>query len=100
MNILPETSIFRRFGTLNSLNLLYLQAELTDIENKLREAQVADHNTSEGYKKFYAKNWYFLKVSAQDGDDKQLQLVNLLREKLDKYSTCHNGDTVCPGELC
>ncbi|KAB2573515.1 hypothetical protein DBV05_g7841 [Lasiodiplodia theobromae] len=86
MNVLPETSIFRRFGTLNSLNLLYLQAELTDIEHKLRQAQVADHNTEEGFKNLYAKNWYFLKESAQDGDERQLQLVDLAREKLDKYN--------------
>lgn len=90
MNILPETSIFRRFGTLNSLNLLYLQAELTDIERKLRKAQVADHKAGTGFRNIYAKNWYFLEASAQDGDDQQLQLVNLAREKLDKYSKCQN----------
>ncbi|KAF4544454.1 uncharacterized protein LTHEOB_6024 [Lasiodiplodia theobromae] len=87
MNILPETSIFRRFGTLNSLNLLYLQAELTDIEHKLRQAQVADHKAGTGFKNLYAKNWYFLDASVQDGDDQQLQLVNLACEKLDKYNT-------------
>ncbi|KAK0637821.1 hypothetical protein DIS24_g10427 [Lasiodiplodia hormozganensis] len=86
MNVVPETAVFRRFGTLNSLNLLYLQAELTDIEQKLRQAQVADHNAEEGFKKFYAKNWYFLKESARDGDEEQLQLVDLAREKLDKYN--------------
>lgn len=95
MNILPETSIFRSFGTLNSLNILYLQAELTDIEHKLRQAQISDHNTEEGFKSLYAKNWYFLKESAQDGDERQLQLVDLAREKLDKYSKCQNGNPNC-----
>lgn len=95
MNILPETSVFRRFGTLNSLNLLYLQAELTDIEHKLRRAQVEDHTTKEGFKRLYAKNWYFLQASAQDGDDKQLQLIALAREKLDNYSKWKDGGIRC-----
>lgn len=86
MNLIPETSIFRRFGTLNSLNLLYLQAELTDIERKLRVAQVTDFNKGEGFKHLYGKNWYFLGASAQDGDEAQLELVELAREKLDRYS--------------
>ncbi|KAK7729616.1 hypothetical protein SLS57_002104 [Botryosphaeria dothidea] len=86
MNLIPETSIFRRFGTLNSLNLLYLQAELTDIERKLRVAQVTDFNKGEGFKHLYGKNWYFLGASAQDGDEAQLELVELAREKLDRYN--------------
>lgn len=56
MNLIPETCIFRRFGTLNSLNLLYLQAELTDIERKLQEAQIVDFTKGEGFKHLYAKN--------------------------------------------
>ncbi|KAL1623297.1 hypothetical protein SLS56_008349 [Neofusicoccum ribis] len=86
MNTIPETAIFRRFGVLNSLNLLYLQAELMDIEQRLQEAQVADNIDLHGFKSLYAKNWYFLSASAQDGDQVQLKLAELVREKLEKYN--------------
>lgn len=86
MNVIPETTIFRRFGALNALNLLYLQAELIHIERDLRDTQISDNQSPEGYKSLYARNWYFLENSEQDGDKEQLQLVERAREKLEKYS--------------
>jgi hypothetical protein len=38
----PELAIFRRFGTLNAQNLLYLQAELIYFENKMRKCVEVD----------------------------------------------------------
>jgi hypothetical protein len=35
MGLTPETNIFRRFSILNARNLLYLQAELTNLEEAL-----------------------------------------------------------------
>lgn len=86
MNLTPEMAIFRRFGELNALNLLYLQAELMDIEQQLKEAQIADHASSNEHKSLYSKNWWYLSASAQDGDDEQLRLAEVAREKLEKYS--------------
>lgn len=86
MNDIPEMAIFRRFGALNALNLLYLQARLVHIERKLKKAQELDHQSPEGCKSLYAKDWYFLNESEQDGDESQLQLVEEAREKLNEYS--------------
>ncbi|KAL1643913.1 hypothetical protein SLS58_004588 [Diplodia intermedia] len=86
MSAIPETAVFRRFGALNALNLLYLQAELIHIEQDLREVQLSDHRSQEGDKSLYAKNWFFLSVSEKDGDEEQIKLVERAREKLDKYN--------------
>jgi trans-aconitate methyltransferase len=36
----PECAIYRRFGSLNSQNLLYFQADLTHLEQKLRQLEL------------------------------------------------------------
>ena len=38
----PEMAIFQRFGALNTKNLLYLQADITLLEQELREQEAAD----------------------------------------------------------
>ncbi len=47
MGRVPEVAIFRRFSTLNARNLLYLQAELVqledDLEKKLSECATNPH---------------------------------------------------------
>jgi hypothetical protein len=82
----PEAAIYRRFGALNAQNLLYLQAELTDLEGRLSEQQVLDNNEQKGSKPEYAKNWFFLQDSKVDGDTEQLDLVLKVRETLKEYS--------------
>ncbi|KAJ4377234.1 hypothetical protein N0V83_000057 [Neocucurbitaria cava] len=86
IEIQPEVAIYRRFGGLSALNLLYFQAELTDLEKKLWAQQVQDHNNTKGSKSEYAKNWFFLSDSAYDGDTEQLDLVMRMRETLKEYS--------------
>jgi MoxR-like ATPase len=86
IEVQPELSIYRRFGALNAQNLLYYQAELVDIEEKLRAQQVQDDNDATGEKSLYAKTWFRLKDSAVDGDTKQLDLVTCMRETLKEYS--------------
>lgn len=87
----PRYAIFRRFGAINAENLLYLQAELTDLEKKLHEQQKADSESGHDNKSKYSLNWYWLNVSASgdDGDTYQLDLVLKIRETLEKYSTKH-----------
>jgi hypothetical protein len=82
----PELAIYRRFGALNAQNLLYYQAELVDIEEKLMTQQVKDSQDTTGAKQKYSSNWFRLKVSATDGDTKQLDLVTRMREILKEYS--------------
>jgi hypothetical protein len=85
----PELSIFRRFGSLNSENLLYLQVELVLLEQKLEEQQQADSESGHQRKIKYAHNWYQLKYSAEHGDTVQLDLVLRIRKILKQYSMCN-----------
>jgi hypothetical protein len=82
----PEIAIYRRFGALNAQNVLYFQAELVDLEEKLRAQQVQDDSNPKGKKSLYAKTWFRLKDSAVDGDTEQLDLVMKIRETLREYS--------------
>ncbi|OAL45423.1 hypothetical protein IQ07DRAFT_624468 [Pyrenochaeta sp. DS3sAY3a] len=85
IEILPEVAIYRRFGALNAQNLLYFQAQLTDLEEKIRDQQLFDHNSSTGEKSQYAKNWFKLSDSENDGDTDQLDLVLKIRGLLKEY---------------
>ena len=89
MGLRPESAIFRSFGALNAKNLLYMQAELTYLEENLREMEVADHASDEGEKARYASDWFWLEVSAEERDGvdaSQLSLILKIREKLREYS--------------
>jgi hypothetical protein len=82
----PEVAIFRRFGALNAQNLLYLQAELVHLEKKLYELEERDSQSSEGMKSRYARDWFWLSRSENDGNDDQWQTVLAIRKKLVEYS--------------
>ncbi|KAI4630613.1 uncharacterized protein J4E84_004703 [Alternaria hordeiaustralica] len=86
MEILPELAIFRRFGALNAQNLLYMQAELTYLENKLRERQLADHIDPSETRKAHALNWFWLRESENTGTGEQLGLILKIRETLKEYN--------------
>ena len=86
MEISPEAAIFRRFGALNARNLLYLQAELVHLEKKLCELERRDNQSSEGKKSQYARDWFWLSRSENDGNNEQWQTVLDIREKLAEYS--------------
>jgi len=84
MEILPETAIYRRFGALNSRNLLYYQAELALLEKELIAQEALDSSIPE--KQCYALDWYWMSQSAEQGDSKQLDLVVKMRALLKEYS--------------
>ena len=86
MSVVPQTAAFRRFGALNTRNLLYLQSELTDLERDLKEAEREDSLSDKGRKKRYAVDHRWLIRSHRDGDTKQLDLFNKIRAKLKEYS--------------
>ncbi|KAF2468337.1 uncharacterized protein BDR25DRAFT_335447 [Lindgomyces ingoldianus] len=90
IEIQPEAAIFRKFGALNAQNLLYFQAELTCLEQELRDQQLEDdndRNPDQGVKKCkYAKSWDWLRDSQEDGDTTQLDLVLKIRETLKEYN--------------
>ena len=85
MELIPEIAIFRRFGFLNQLNALYMQAELKHLEEKLKKVQRKD-SQSDGEEKYFTKDFFFLNESGESRGE-QFSLVMSIREKLDKYST-------------
>ncbi|KAF1956372.1 hypothetical protein CC80DRAFT_473276 [Byssothecium circinans] len=82
----PELAIFRRFGALNAENLLYFQAELALLEQDLQKQQLDDHCSGDSRKALFARSWYELSTSKENGDDTQLQLIHRIRETLRSYS--------------
>jgi hypothetical protein len=88
MSLIPETAMFRRFGALNALNLLYLQSDLAYIEKELEELECEDSKCNIGKRNRYAQNIRFLNTAsiARDGGTKQRELVMRMRETLHQYS--------------
>lgn len=87
----PEFLIFRRFGTLNAQNLLYLQAELTVLEKELGEYALEDEHSANEDRRNYSKDWETLKNSHDDdaeaGNNKsQWETMVKVRETLKEYS--------------
>lgn len=95
----PQLAIFKRFGTLNAQNILYLQAELTVLENKLEEYIKEDQSARGGDRDIYDRDWETLKTSHEinspGNDDKpppttvsnrQWKTFLEIRGKLKEYS--------------
>jgi hypothetical protein len=79
----PELGIFRGFKMLNAQNLLYLQAELTQLEIDLGKLRENDRAAG----KLYHQNWYYLSKSKREsGGDAQWQKALEIRVKLEEYS--------------
>ena len=78
-------AIFRRFGALNTRNLLYLQVEILELEielNKVEEANSVDKDHSA-----VLLNWCRLKESKEGSSGRlQYDIVMELRERLKEYS--------------
>lgn len=86
MGLYSEYAIFRRFSSLNCQNLLYLQAELVHLEEKLRRLEVIDSASPETPRSVYAKDWYWLANSASEGNGDQIRTVLEIRTILKEYS--------------
>lgn len=89
----PETAVFKRFASLNALNLLYMQAELVDLENSLQRQAKADAESGHFERSLYARDWQTLRDSttAEYGDSTQWNTALKLREKLGEYSELHDA---------
>ena len=83
MNGNSDVAIVRRFGDLNAQNLLYLQAELVSLENKLREQEYHDRHYGKEDEKGFHRDYVSL---AQHKDSAQHILMAKLRTKLQEYS--------------
>ncbi|KAK8132172.1 hypothetical protein PG999_000345 [Apiospora kogelbergensis] len=84
-------AIYRRFRRLNSLNLLYLQAELTHLEEELEI--LAKRDAADPERQFHARDWWSLAHNNDEGDEgydeeaaEQWEKVLEVREKLEQYN--------------
>ena len=80
-----EFAILRRFSRLNMQNILYLQAELLDLEAQLGELAKEDFEIPERMQ--FVSRWdHLAKSNGQGEDGKQWRLMLTIREKLNEYS--------------
>jgi hypothetical protein len=91
----PELATFRRFSTLAAQNLLYLQAELVFLENKLRKCVDADASSGDIYREMYDRDWQSLSESGATagGNGEQWAIVLRIRGVLKEYSACPRSHT-------
>ena len=84
-----STWIYRRFDRLSARNLLYLQSELQELEERQDAFDAEDLHGGREEKKS-ARNWQVLKKKAKqqnnEREKKRLDLVFEIRDKLKEYS--------------
>ncbi|CZR56439.1 uncharacterized protein PAC_06327 [Phialocephala subalpina] len=90
MGTFPDTAVMRRFSALSAQNLLYLQAELTSLEEDLRKYAAEDDESSHPDRNVYSLNWLALKESnaedAEEGNNgSQWETMEAIRNKLEQY---------------
>lgn len=83
-----EFAMFRRFKKLNCLNLLYLQAEIMELEDSLDAPSATDDDSSEAaHRKQFASDWQYLsQKQANNKHHPQWDKFLHLRERLAEYS--------------
>jgi hypothetical protein len=84
MNQHGELAIFRKFGSMNMQNLLYLQAELTYLESDYQRLAMQDEACAE--RPYRSRDLWSLKQPDRDGTTKQWDKFLEIREKLKEYS--------------
>ncbi|EXJ76781.1 uncharacterized protein A1O5_01289 [Cladophialophora psammophila CBS 110553] len=88
MGTWPEVAIFRRFGSLNAQNLLFLQAEITHLETELRDLR-AEEEEKQDLKGIAAqRNWFELSRGLDEDDEpsEQWDIIQKIRVKLREYN--------------
>lgn len=79
-----ELAILRGFKALNIQNLLYLQAEIIHLEDKLKELVKTDAGHPD--REYHSKDWWALAHGEGKGGKAQWKQARKIRKKLAKYS--------------
>lgn len=83
----PDVAIFRRFGSLNAQNLLFLQAELAHLERHLRLMREREEKAEDEKGIMAQRSWYELSQASEDGETlPQWDLIQVIQDKLKAYS--------------
>jgi predicted HTH domain antitoxin len=84
-----STVIFKRFDRLSARNLLYLQAELVELEAR-QDAFDKEDTSADLYGKQSRRDWGVFKEKSEDPLNKRerdrMELVRQIREKIKEYS--------------
>ncbi|KAI1111978.1 hypothetical protein F5Y14DRAFT_453427 [Nemania sp. NC0429] len=85
----PQLAIFRRFSALTNVNLLYLQAEIAQLEHQLELVQIEDNKSEDNARQTYFRSWNQLSMSAHldagSPEREQYELIMKLRELMGQY---------------
>jgi hypothetical protein len=80
----PGLAVFRRFATLNAKNLLYLQAELAELETELSRLEAKDQTSDDiNHRKF---QWQARLLMESPPEAEQWKKVLQIRTKLEEYN--------------
>ena len=79
-----DFALVRRFKDLNYLNLLYSQAEITHLEDELRE--LVNEDSKGGQRRTHTRDWWTLAHSDDPSAQRQWKKIRRIRKKLNRYS--------------
>ena len=87
MGLWPEMAIFRRFGALNTQNLLFLQAELAHLERELKKTREREERREDHSGLLGQRSWFELSQATEDGEYcPQWTIIQEIQSKLSEYS--------------
>lgn len=85
-----QMGLARQFNQLATLNILYLQAELCDLENQLVEQRRRDADSGDRQRVDIDWSWLLLSEPALNNGSRQWGIMLEIREKLEKYCMTAN----------
>ena len=126
MGAYPEVAIVRRFAALNMQNVLYLQAELINLEARLHKYEEEDRNSGDQNRIDYAVDWFKLRNTTEFSNSpcslsetsersiriehenvneelralphgRRWKMILRIREKLKEYSAATDGSLLVVG---
>ena len=80
----PQLAIFKRFGSLNAENLLFMQLEIANLEQELREIVANDLRDEDETVRKSVNSWRLLQQAGKDSAQWRKRVE--IREKLKEYS--------------
>lgn len=91
---IPAMGMYRRFGMLNALSLLFYQADLLKLETELKQQIRQDELSGNNDRRKVCRDW-----SAASATDSQRKLIEQARLLLEKYSECLQNSVTFHGNL-